>query len=317
MIKKIIVILLSCAVLVSINMMDRFDAKTGQHILIIGTAKSGTTAIYKSIKDEMVRAEDKEGKAARLVSFFEPSAAEFQTALRSRAKNLIVKITLIDRAAYKNLYKDIEAFDKQIMIIRDPRDILISNLLYNTRWMRFSQDPERRAVFLKAIEEKEQDPSAHSLLSLYQLRDKLESEVMLSWETPRSWHDEYNDYAIAVRMIDTYQDMYVLRYEDYIDNKLSGVQDYIGLEISGNADVSSLREQHSLKKSVNNIARSKAYGNWKNWFTADDVKTFRPLFQPLMSKAGYADEWALNSNPVIKPENASLYLKRIINKDRN
>ena len=203
------------------------------------------------------------------------------------------------------------------MIIRDPRDILISNLLYNTRWMRFSKDPERIALFLQAIEEKEQDPSSHSLLALYQLRDKLESEVMHSWETPRSWHDEYNDYAIAVRMIDIYKDMYVLHYEDYIDEKLSGVQDYIGLNIQGNADVSSLSEQHSLKKAVANIARSKSYDNWKNWFTVDDVKTFRPLFQPLMSKAGYTDDWALNPTPVIKAENASLYLKRIINKSRN
>jgi hypothetical protein len=114
-----------------------------------------------------------------------------------------------------------------------------------------------------------------------------------------------------VRMIDTYIDMYVLHYEDYIGDKLTGIRDYTGLNIQANADVSRLREQHSLKKSVSNIARSKAYGNWKNWFTAEDVKTFRPLFQPLMDKAGYADEWALNPNPVIKPENASLYLKRI------
>ena len=304
MIQKIAIILISLAALFFINAnLDRFDPTPKNHILIVGTAKSGTTAVYKSIKDSM---------GERLVSYFEPNASDFNAALRSRKKEILVKITLIDRPLYKNLYDDINHFDKQVMIIRDPRDILISNLLYNVRWMRFAQDPIRLNKFMAAIKEKEANPQSHSVIDLYQLRDQLESEVMETWESPRSWHDEYNDYAIAVRMIEKNKDIFVLSYEDYVDSKLDALSAYIGTDIKGNADVSKLTEKHSVKKSVRNIARSKTYGNWKNWFTQEDIETFRPLFQPLMDKVGYKDDWTLNTKQIILPERASLYIKKII-----
>ncbi len=303
MIQKTFIILCSIIVLVVINAnLSRFDPTPKKHILVIGTAKSGTTAVYTSIKNAM---------GERLVSYFEPSASDFNAALRSSAKEVLVKLTLIDRAKYKNLYEDIHHFDKQIIVIRDPRDILISNLLYNVRWMRFAKDPTRLKIFLDALREKEGDPSSHSVISLYRLRDTLESEVMQSWESPRSWHDEYNDYAIAVRMIEKNKDLHILHYKDYIDGKLGGLSAYIGTEITGNADVSKLVEKHSHKKSTKNIARSKRYDNWKNWFTAEDITAFRPVFQPLMNKAGYKDDWTLNAAPEINPKHASQYVETI------
>ncbi|MCS5596634.1 MAG: sulfotransferase domain-containing protein [Pseudomonadota bacterium] len=301
---KLAVLLISILALIAINMnIEHFDPTPKKHILIIGTAKSGTTAVYKSVKDAM---------GEKLTSYFEPSESNFKAALRSRAKQILVKITLIDRSQYKNLYEDIHQFDKKIMVIRDPRDILISNLLYTVRWMRFSKDPVRLQTFITALKEKETNPRSHSLLALYQLRDRLESEVMQSWESPRSWHDEYNDYAIAVRMIQKTPELYILRYEDYVDGELDALSDYLGLSITGDADVSTLKEQHSIKKSVRNIARSKTYGNWKNWFTAEDVDAFRPLFQPLMDQAGYSDDWALSPNPTIDAEKSSAYVTRIV-----
>lgn len=301
---KITVLVLSLIALFAINMnLEYFDKTPKKHILIIGTAKSGTTAVYKSVKDAI---------GENLTSYFEPNASEFNAALRSRAKQILVKITLIDRAQYKDLYDDIHHFDKKIMVIRDPRDILISNLLYTVRWMRFSKDSERLNIFLTALKEKEADPQSHSVLSLYQLRDRLESEVMQSWESPRSWQDEYNDYAIAIRMIQKNPDLHILRYEDYVDGKLEGLSAYLGLDIQGNADVSSLKEQHSIKKSLRNIARSKSYDNWKNWFTAQDVVAFRPLFEPLMTASGYSDDWALNATPKIDPAKSSAYVTRIV-----
>jgi hypothetical protein len=303
MIQKTLIIICSIIVLIVINLnLHHFDSTPKKHILIIGTAKSGTTAVYKSIKDSM---------GERLVSYFEPSASDFKAALRSRAKEVLVKVTLIDRTKYKSLYEDIHQFDKQIMVIRDPRDILISNLLYNVRWMRFSKDPVRLKIFLDALREKESAPESHSVISLYRLRDTLESQVMQSWESPRSWHDEYNDYAIAIRMIEKNKDLHILHYKDYIDGKLGALSAYIGTDIKGNADVSKLVEKHSVKKSTKNIARSKRYDNWKNWFTPEDIAAFRPVFQPLMDKVGYDDEWALNSAQAIEPQHASVYVEAI------
>jgi hypothetical protein len=301
---KTLIIILSLAGLLYLNInLEKLDKTPQERIVVLGTAKSGTTALYTSIKDAMDE---------KTITFFEPDKDEFRTALKSRSKKLLVKLSLIDREQYKNLAEDLNHFDKKIMIVRDPRDILISNLLYWVRWMRFSKDEALLKVFLDKVEQKEKDPSSVSLLELYELRDKLESKVVKTWENPRTWQDELRDYSIAVRMIKNDSNMHVFYYKDYIDGNLSSLNEYLGFNIEADADVNKLKEKHSVKKSTKHIARSKKYGNWKNWFTKEDVEVFRPIFQKQMNELGYKDDWELNKVQKINPENGSQYIKRIV-----
>jgi len=59
-------------------------------------------------------------------------------------------------------------------------------------------------------------------------------------------------------------------------------------------------------------ARTKSYGDWRNWFTEEDVRIFEPLFAPYMELVGYeATDWALAPEPVVDPATASRYMRRI------
>ncbi len=301
---RLAVLLVSLFTLVFINVyLEMFDATESKRVLVIGTAKSGTTAAYKSIKDAM-------GQGA--ITFFEPEASEFDTAIASRNKEVLVKLTLLDRSLYIDLDEKLKSFDKRVMIIRDLRDILVSNLLYNIRWMRFSRDPERFDIFMNALRMKEEDPQSISVVELYALRNKLESEVIETWENIRSWQDEHHDFDVALRMVEKDKSMYVLRYKDYVDNNLNGLSEYLELNVEGGANVNAIQEKHSIKKSVRNIARTKKYDNWKNWFTQKDIQVFRPLISQSLNNAGIEDDWSLNDRQEIKPEHSSEYVKRIV-----
>ncbi len=59
------------------------------------------------------------------------------------------------------------------------------------------------------------------------------------------------------------------------------------------------------------MARSKGHGDWRNWFLAEDVAYFKPLFSDFMQALGYEDCWDLPERPVVSAEKASGYLMRL------
>ncbi len=59
------------------------------------------------------------------------------------------------------------------------------------------------------------------------------------------------------------------------------------------------------------MARSKGAGEWKNWFTEEDVELFRPIYQPYLDVFPHYDQWTLNPEPVIHPETSLEYIERI------
>jgi len=45
------------------------------------------------------------------------------------------------------------------------------------------------------------------------------------------------------------------------------------------------------------VKRTATYGEWKNWFTEEDVLIFRPLFEEFMYVTCYAPDWELSDEP--------------------
>ncbi len=71
-----------------------------------------------------------------------------------------------------------------------------------------------------------------------------------------------------------------------------------------------LRTSESPKAKV---VRKKASGDWRLWFTEEDVELFKPAYLPYMETIGYdCDDWALSPNPVIEPQYSSMYMQGLL-----
>jgi len=93
-----------------------------------------------------------------------------------------------------------------------------------------------------------------------------------------------------------------------IEKNYDGLNEYLGFEIKDDAEVPT-----TTKKSK--VVRKKAYGDWRHWYTEEDVDLFKPAYLPYMEAIGYdCDDWTLNPNPVIEPEFSSMYMKGLIRK---
>jgi hypothetical protein len=59
-------------------------------------------------------------------------------------------------------------------------------------------------------------------------------------------------------------------------------------------------------------ARTEAYGDWKNWFLAEDVRILEPIYAPYRELVGYdSGDWPPNPHPTITPALASEYMKHL------
>jgi hypothetical protein len=61
------------------------------------------------------------------------------------------------------------------------------------------------------------------------------------------------------------------------------------------------------------VVRKKASGDWRHWFTEEDVELLKPAYLPYMEAMGYdCNDWDLNPEPVIEPQYSSMYMKRLL-----
>jgi hypothetical protein len=98
-------------------------------------------------------------------------------------------------------------------------------------------------------------------------------------------------------------DFHVLRYEDFVDGNLQNIIQYLG----------GLNLNHQVKVSteVSRVERRKRHGDWRHWFTPEDVAFFRPLLANAMNALGYSGDWELSGDPVIDSRYCSEYAARL------
>jgi hypothetical protein len=113
------------------------------------------------------------------------------------------------------------------------------------------------------------------------------------------WFDQY---------IVSVPDSYLYKYEDFVTGKYFPLEQYLGMSLTGAAEVPDV-----LKR----VRRTKSYGDWRNWFTEEDVQVFKPLLSPWLGRYGYdADNWTLNQDPVIEREHCSEYFMCLVDEYR-
>ena len=98
-------------------------------------------------------------------------------------------------------------------------------------------------------------------------------------------------------------DWFLFTYEDMIDNKFDDLNDYLGFKVQSESQV---------PKAYGKVVRKKSYGDWRHWFTPQDVELFKPAYLPYMQLIGYdCDDWELSPNPIIEPQYSSQYMQSL------
>jgi hypothetical protein len=255
------------------------------NILIHGVGKTGTTALFYSIRQVL------SGTVAEL---FEPAGQElFDAAFSASSKHILAKVIL--RETIQVPYGH---FPWKIMTVRDPRDILISRLLYLVWHAGFRVDTGSMDAYLTLLRVKERDPAC------IPLKDLFSSFAAFQRQHPyREYLQVLGGLARQQALLASRSDFFVQRYEEFVEGRLQDLSAYLG----------GLDLDHRVKlpPHVARVERHKGYGDWRHWFTPDDVSFFRPMLAPAMQALGYEDDWELAKTPMIDPRYCSEYAMRL------
>lgn len=273
-------------------------------IAIYGLAKTGTTALYYKIKSAMPR---------NTACYFEPGLHRQPRIRRQellarigigRSRPLLVKF-LPFRPGAAAMLDRFGAFDRSILITRDPRDRLISVLLYRPYESQIARRPAAVREWVALLQAKEGDPRSVSLMRLLCSFCELQGERF----DQKEWVADYAGKAIAepLQFAAEHPELFQFRYEDLVDRNFAGLGDYLGLPLEGEAVVADV---------VRRVVRTRAYGGWRDWFSPDDVIALRPVLQPYLDRYYPTADWSLEPTPSIDPAHGSRYVMRIVDERR-
>ncbi len=272
-------------------------------IVIFGLGKSGTSALFYKIRNSL---------PPGTISLFEPDRfgprEEFRARLgalrRGRfAPDIVAKVLPLGRRPVR--LRDFDRFRRQVLIVRDPRDRLVSVLLYQCYHASFAHRDSAAAGFLEWIRRKEADPQSVSILKLLSIFEGLEGSA----EGLQGWLESYRDRCVdgALRFHAERPHLPVFFYEDLVDGRFAALERSLAVTLAGNATV---------PEALRRVVRTKAYGAWRDWFTREDAEALRPLLAPFMERYYPGSDWDLNPRPRIEPEHASLYARRLMDERR-
>jgi hypothetical protein len=267
-------------------------------IIIAGWGRSGTTALFFRLKKALPR---------DTKCIFEPR--KYDASMDLPADNVLVK-TLIWRKQIRSLknkswsenqldHSQFQHFDKKILIVRDPRDRMISALLYSVWGATLIRDERKFQEYLSILEEKEKFPEKVAVTEIFKSRRALNGPD----ETTAMWVERLKERLnICIQFHEAHPEYFLFHYEDMVRGNLKGLEEYLGLTLSGDADIEAGYER---------IVRTKGAGDWKNWFLKEDADFFKPILKDYMERYGYQDDWATNSSPVIEKRHATAFVKKL------
>jgi len=190
-------------------------------------------------------------------------------------------------------------FDRKIWMARDPRDVAVSEMLY--RWHKGHKGCRKQyQEHLAIVQKKEMDPKSipfHVICRYISHGDwpMTTDEVI---EKARARYQTTHDFVKSLG-----SEWFIFKYEEMISKNFKALHEYLGFEINDDASIPT-----TTKKTK--VARKKSMGDWRHWYTEEDVELFKPALLPYMNLIGYdCNDWTLSSNPEIEPQFSSLYMK--------
>lgn len=252
-------------------------------VMVLGEGKSGTTALFHSVAAAI-------GDPEKL---FEP---RILTPEDLAPDPLVVKKLLLNWRNRDDELKD--RFDKLICITRDPRDRLISHLLYDAYNAASALDSSQREAWLAVLTAKASDPSGMSLTNLLfqwweiSERDLLSHHVRAMERTRKFFRRQFEGF-------------FLLQYEDYVEGNFDAVNNYLGLELSTGV----------VDADLQRVARSGTHGDWRNWFTPEDLTVMRPITHLGLTLQGYdPNDWELAAESRIDSGTSVDYVRSLFDR---
>lgn len=253
--------------------------------LIVGQAKSGTTALYFLI-----------ARAIGVPTGYFEDRIETIPPLPSDA---VAKV-ILEHETGEAVRSLADRFDRRIALVRDPRDVLISSLLYfYCTNQKLLGDDQFISGFVNKVLEKQKSPNSLSLkeiISFVQVSDPTFFD---------RYFDHLSKYADFLENIDN--KWFVFRYEDFVAGRLNELSQHMGLPLDGKIEIA---------PEYAGVARTRAAGDWRNWLSQTDIEWLKPRLDPLLVRLGYVSDWDLPAEPVIAPEHSWSYLVRAIQRRR-
>ena len=223
-------------------------------------------------------------------------------------ENAVYKHTYEERKGKSfDLYKEHlqkESYDRKIWIARDPRDAAVSRMLY--RWHKGHKGNKKQyETHLEMVLKKEKDPASISFAELCRYSGHN--------GRPRSIEDVVAEEQVRYDRMHAFvkglgDNWFLFKYEDMISGNFESLNEYLGFAVKGNAEV-------PVSTGKAKVVRKKASGDWRQWYTEQDIELFKPAYRDYMELIGYdLNDWALNENPVIEPEYSSIYIQNLTRK---
>jgi hypothetical protein len=263
-------------------------------VLILGLGKSGTTAMVYKMAGGLPNCQAfSGGQPGQHLGNYE---------------NAVYKHTYEERKGKSfDLYKEHlqkESYDRKVWIARDPRDAAISRMLY--RWHKGHKGKIKQyKTHLELVLKKEKDPASISFAEL--------SRYSGHGEWPRSIEDVVNEERVRYDRMHAFvkglgDSWFLFKYEDMISGNFESLNEYLGFDVKADGEV-------PVSTGKAKVVRKKASGDWRQWFTQQDVALFKPAYRNYMELIGYdLSDWVLDKNPVIEPEYSSVYIQNLARK---
>lgn len=257
-------------------------APIAMRVAIFGLFKTGTTALHLRLGESMpdVRRE------------FEPTL--FTPRPSDRHTGVLAK-TIVrppDESAPAVDYAAFESFEKLIYLVRDPRDWLVSALLFIPQ--EGAWKPPRSDRMLALLEQKETDPGS---IGMTEIADR--TSIELEGFTP------HLDALLGLLPPRDDHRRIVFRYEDMVAGRFDALSRHLGFEVSA-------ADPH-VPAQFAHVPRQRSAGGWRDWLTPLDVERLRPRFDPYLERLGYdPTDWEPNPVQRIDPEHCSGYVARTL-----
>lgn len=264
------------------------EAATLPNTLILGSAKSGTTALFYAIRQAMERE-----SGTHVKGLFEPRKMMAFRSYFAETQDPALLCKALLGPTMRNMSEALNRFDRKIVIFRDPRDNIVSRLLFMPPRLLARKGQASFDALVALIRQKEADPKSLSVVAILKEIERLSGEdhVLANFrmnavhpaEVKRKFGDQF----------------FMFPYEDLITNSFSDLSAYLGFTITPDFAVGA---QHGY------VTRGKGSGEWRSWFLNEDVTYFATEVAEDYLLLGFDPTEAPDAAPVINPDTGSTYL---------
>lgn len=230
------------------------------HYLVAGLARTGTTALFTALRQAL---------PPGTRTFFEPrSEEEFEEILSYAGPDHTLTKALIGFITSDSKFA--RHFKPNILIVRDPRDQIVSELLYRFYDFKVHNDLGGYEEGSALLAQKVSNPNSIATTDLFNQIGLLVGRPGM--ELLRRKYEWVLEYREAFRP-------YVVRYKSFVDGINADFESFLGFELSSQLEVDA---------EFSRVARTKSHGGWKDWLTEQDLTFVNEQVGGIMKELGYS-----------------------------